>query len=35
MEEDWQRDLERWLEPYLKELGNKRGVGCARPISLV
>lgn len=23
MEEDWQRDLERWLEPYLKELGNK------------
>lgn len=23
MEEDWQRDLERWLEPYVKELGNK------------
>jgi SRSO17 transposase len=23
MEEDWQRDLERWLEPYLEELGNK------------
>lgn len=23
MEEDWRRDLERWLEPYLKELGNK------------
>jgi len=23
MEEDWQRDLERWLEPYLEDLGNK------------
>lgn len=23
MEEDWQRDLEHWLEPYLKNLGNK------------
>jgi SRSO17 transposase len=23
MEEDWQRDLEHWLEPYLQKLGNK------------
>ncbi|MET4899012.1 IS701 family transposase [Sphingomonadaceae bacterium jetA1] len=23
MEEDWQRDLECWLEPYLEDLGNK------------
>jgi SRSO17 transposase len=23
MEEDWQRDLEHWLEPYLQDLGNK------------
>ena len=23
MEEDWQRDLEDWLEPYLQKLGNK------------
>lgn len=23
MDGDWQTDLERWLEPYLKELGNK------------
>ncbi|KPF89379.1 transposase [Novosphingobium sp. AAP83] len=23
MEEDWQRDLEHWLGPYLKKLGNK------------
>jgi SRSO17 transposase len=23
MEEDWQRDLEHWLEPYLQNLGNK------------
>lgn len=23
MEEDWQRDLEHWLEPYLQGLGNK------------
>lgn len=23
MEEDWQRDLEHWLEPYLEDLGNK------------
>ena len=22
MEEDWQRDLERWLEPYLEDLGD-------------
>ena len=23
MEEDWHRDLERWLEPYLQDMGNK------------
>ena len=23
MEEDWQRDLGHWLEPYLQKLGNK------------
>lgn len=23
MDEDWQRDLEHWLEPYLQKLGNK------------
>uniref|UniRef100_UPI0002889595 IS701 family transposase n=1 Tax=Sphingomonas sp. PAMC 26621 TaxID=1112213 RepID=UPI0002889595 len=23
MEQDWQGDLERWLEPYLQDLGNK------------
>jgi hypothetical protein len=23
MEEDWHRDLEHWLEPYLQNLGNK------------
>uniref|UniRef100_UPI0035C837AE IS701 family transposase n=1 Tax=Sphingobium yanoikuyae TaxID=13690 RepID=UPI0035C837AE len=23
MEEDWQRDFEHWLEPYLQKLGNK------------
>jgi SRSO17 transposase len=29
MEEDWQRDLDGWLEPYLQKLGNKtRGRMC-------
>lgn len=29
MDEDWQRDLEHWLEPYLQKLGNKtRGRMC-------
>ena len=23
MEEDWRRDLEQWLEPYLQALANK------------
>lgn len=23
MEEDWQSNLEHWLEPYLRDLGNK------------
>jgi hypothetical protein len=23
MEEDWQRDLQRWLEPYLEDLGSR------------
>jgi hypothetical protein len=34
MDADWQADLERWLDPFLKGWATRRGGECAQPILL-